>query len=327
MYSKIKFLLEAAVILGLSVGLLYYVKPDSKSVVSNENAVSKILELENRPGSAEHDGVPGAKGLTIYKPEMVDPGFVMLPLSGNAKVELRSLDGKLVHTWNVDAPRARILEDCRLLTLHGTKWGVEVQPWKGMRRKAHEYDWDGNIIWEVSMPGNAHHDIRRLENGNTLLVHRVLVPPSYKQKVIDPVRRKLPLRSDAIVEISPEGKKVWQWLMHEHVDVNSCGRQSCEENNKTARLGKQRIDWTHINTASVVPENHWYDEGHKAFKPGNIVTIPRNWWTIFVVDRESKEIVWDYTGDYEGGLQRGHEAYMIPKGYPGAGNILVLDNG
>jgi len=37
--------------------------------------------------------------------------------------------------------------------------------------------------------------------------------------------------------------------------------------------------------------------------------------------------VWKYTGDYKGGLRFSHEAQMIPKGYPGAGNIIIFDNG
>jgi len=48
---------------------------------------------------------------------------------------------------------------------------------------------------------------------------------------------------------------------------------------------------------------------------------------VYVVDKESKDIVWEYGGDYRGGISGGHEASMIPKGLPGAGNILVIDNG
>ena len=47
----------------------------------------------------------------------------------------------------------------------------------------------------------------------------------------------------------------------------------------------------------------------------------------FIVDKDSKQVVWRYTGTYQGGLSGGHEAHMIPQGFPGAGNILVFDNG
>jgi len=38
-------------------------------------------------------------------------------------------------------------------------------------------------------------------------------------------------------------------------------------------------------------------------------------------------VVWEYTGSYQGGLSGQHDSQMIGKGMPGAGNILIFDNG
>jgi len=46
-----------------------------------------------------------------------------------------------------------------------------------------------------------------------------------------------------------------------------------------------------------------------------------------IIDRESKEVVWTFRGNYLGGLGCPHEPYMIKKGMQGAGNILIFDNG
>jgi hypothetical protein len=55
-----------------------------------------------------------------------------------------------------------------------------------------------------------------------------------------------------------------------------------------------------------------------------------------IIDRETGQIVWrvgpDYSKNTEAGQKLGpvvgmHNAHMIPKGLPGAGNILVFDNG
>lgn len=55
--------------------------------------------------------------------------------------------------------------------------------------------------------------------------------------------------------------------------------------------------------------------------------LPRNWSTIYIINKDDGEIVWEYTGDYHGGLSGGDESHMIAPGLPGAGNVLVLDNG
>jgi hypothetical protein len=56
---------------------------------------------------------------------------------------------------------------------------------------------------------------------------------------------------------------------------------------------------------------------------------------IWIIDKKTKKIVWrvgpDFTASPElrklGQIVGQHHAHMIPKGLPGAGNILVFDNG
>ena len=122
----------------------------------------------------------------------------------------------------------------------------------------------------------------------------------YMKKVTEPERKLVNLRGTVICEVNPKGEVVWDWKEYEHLDVN---RYS-----KTDNL----VDWTHTNTAHVLPENQWYKQGHKAFKPGNILACQRHFDTAIIIDRETKEIVWSYTGDYRGGLGHPHEPLMIP---------------
>jgi len=81
-----------------------------------------------------------------------------------------------------------------------------------------------------------------------------------------------------------------------------------------------------MNTISPIPENKWYDAGDKRFKPGNILINPRNIDTLYIVDKETKKIVWEWTHNYKGGLSHCHETEMIEKGLPGEGNIILFDN-
>jgi len=63
------------------------------------------------------------------------------------------------------------------------------------------------------------------------------------------------------------------------------------------------------------------------FKPDNVMIGPRSLDTVYIIDRDTKKVVWSYSDDYMGGLSGQHEPHMIEKGLPGEGNILIFDNG
>ncbi|MCB0318415.1 MAG: aryl-sulfate sulfotransferase [Bdellovibrionales bacterium] len=265
--------------------------------------------------------------LKINQQDLVAPGYTLLPVNSTEKVFLVNNQGKVLHYWNFDADRARLLPNGHIIAVHGSKWGMRNDPWKKLRPVVREYDWKGKIVWEFTAPDIAHHDITRLENGNTIFPVRSVISGNYKDIINDDAKRSLQIRSDSIYEVDKTGKVVWHWDAHDHLDLNSCGRRKCKNFSGKANAKDQLADWTHINTTSIIPPNKWYDSGDKRFKPGNIMTLPRNWWMTFIIEKESGEIVWEYGGEYRGGLRGGHEAHMIPRGLPGAGNILIFDNG
>jgi len=118
----------------------------------------------------------------------------------------------------------------------------------------------------------------------------------------------------------------WTWYSHEHLDLDhyriiASPRWPPGEHNSTV------CDWTHVNTVQSLPENRWYDAGDERFRPGNVLISPRNLDTVYLIDHRSGEVVWQYTGDYFGGLSGQHEPHMIEPGLHGGGNILIFDNG
>ncbi|MCB0354898.1 MAG: aryl-sulfate sulfotransferase, partial [Bdellovibrionales bacterium] len=258
--------------------------------------------------------------LTVATDGQFSPGFTLYPVVGNAKVLLLSSSGETVHSWNIDADRARLLPNCHLLVVHGTKWGASISPWSDLKFAVREYDWEGKIVWEYRSQERIHHDIQRLDNDHTLFPVRTILSKPKHELIEDKRRRRLPsIRSDYILEIGPSGNTVWKWDAEERLDINSCGKPDCSQENPS--------DWTHINTVSPLPENRWFDAGDSRFRPGNLLVVLRNWWTTLIIDKLSGEVVWRYEGDYKGGLSGGHDATMIEKGLPGAGNILIFDNG
>jgi len=219
------------------------------------------------------------------------------------------MNGNMVNEISpVRAARAKLLKNGNILTVSGMAWST----WR-KEGDIKEYDWNGNLVWRYKPPGLAHHDVERLENGNTLLVYQEKVPREYLKRVKEPKRRTTIL-SDVVLEVTPDKKIVWEWHGYEHLDLNWYNPLT-------------HVDWMHTNTVHALPENRHYDAGDKRFKPGNVMISPRSLDTILLIDKETKEVVWSYHGNYNSGLQGQHDPRMIEKGLPGEGNILVFDNG
>jgi Arylsulfotransferase (ASST) len=255
------------------------------------------------------------------------PGFTLYPVSGTATVLLLNLSGRVVHTWSLDADRARLLPNGNLLVLHGSKWGLSQPHWRALRQVIREYDWNGNVVWEKRVEEPAHHDIQRLSNGHTLFLQRAYVPKSVRATFSDKARAQQRIRSDRIVELDGKGVEIWDWFAHEHINPETCGKRPCKLLSESLGAGGHAVDWTHMNTLSVLPENRWFAQGDTRFRPGNILTSARNHSTVYLIDKDSKNVVWQYSGSYKGGLSGGHEPTMIGPDLPGAGNILIFDNG
>jgi hypothetical protein len=269
-------------------------------------------------------------GTTIYKPADAYNSYIVISdhaVLGNhpdpkvvadSKVpdDIRIIDmnGTVVHTWKV-APnfnkRSRLLPNGHLVYV-------------GPNKTVFEYDWDGNVVWKHEGIGSMN-DMRVLPNGNKLLLAHEPIPEEFQRQVkdVDMGPRWAPryrgskerqLGAD-IYEVNAGGTVVWEWHAHDHLDLNRFSPATPEG------------DWLHANSIQPLPENKWYDGGDERFKPGNILVNARNIDMMYIVDKATKRVVWEGTHDYKGGMAHSHEAEMIEKGLPGAGNVLIFDNG
>ena len=217
-------------------------------------------------------------------------------------------------------------------------------------------DWDGEIVWkfdrtelvegrggEPRWMARMHHDWQRegspvgyyapnaepmVDQGRTLiLAHRNVLNPEISDKLLE---------DDYIVEITWDGDITWEWLASDHIDEYGF---SGEARNTLYRYpgwneARGSADWLHINAMSYVGPNRWYDEGDERFHPENVMWSSRQANIIAIVDR-SGAVVWKMGPDYRdvpalaelGQIVGQHHPHIIPKGLPGAGNLLVFDNG
>jgi hypothetical protein len=93
-------------------------------------------------------------------------------------------------------------------------------------------------------------------------------------------------------------------------------------------------DWLHVNSATYVGPNQWFDRGDTRFAPNNVIISSREASLLAIVGRDGS-IVWRLGPDFSESKELRairqiigqHHAHLIPKGLPGAGNVLVFDNG
>lgn len=262
-----------------------------------------------------------ATGTTLYKADQCYNGLTVIMLKGEngPDVALINMEGEPVKRWAMSqdkggVPRARLLPNGNLLILRN--------------QCVEEYDWDGTLVWEYTPRAGLrlHHDVEKTIEGNTLVLTREEVPEEIRSKAKEPERREM-LYADVIQEISPAKEVLWEWHQCEHLDINLCCKVPAPVDWWAGAENNTLVDWTHTNTIQSLPENHWFDEGDKRFRPGNVLMSLRQLDLVMIADRESKEIVWTYTGDYKGGMSGQHDSHMIEKGLPGEGNIIIFDNG
>ena len=270
-------------------------------------------------------------GTTIYDPDAAYSSYILISDhadKGNhasaavraqskvpGDVRLIDMNGNVVHTWNVDPyfnKRSRLLPNGHLVFVASDKRIIE-------------YDWDSNVVWQHQGIGSMN-DLRVLPNGNRLLIAHDPIPQSAQSKVEDVGEKIAPwwgprkrgseeqqLGAD-IYEVNLDGEVVWEWHAHDHLDLNLFS--------PLTPLG----DWLHGNSIAPLPENKWFDAGDKRFRPGNILFNARNINMMYIIDKQTGDVVWEGTHNYKGGMAHSHEPEMIVKGRPGAGNIILFDN-
>jgi hypothetical protein len=219
-----------------------------------------------------------------YRPEASAGGYSLV-LYRRRLPMIIDMNGRIIHAWpKVRAVgRARLLRDGRLAVI-------------GTDNLIKEYDWDGNLTWFYRLATDGdfpHHDLAILDNGNYLVLAR------------DKERHTCYLE-----EVDRQRRVVWSWRSIDHMA-------------DFPTWDVERKDPTHFNSIRELGPNRWFDAGDQRFRPGNILVSARHLSTVFIIDKRTGEVVWQYSK----GLDYQHEATMVDRGRPGEGLILVFNNG
>jgi len=302
-------------------------------------------------------------GTTIYKPDQTWNGYTIFDAQDGQGAILIDMNGNVVRQWQEissvpgpfrvfpggyimggDVPR---LPHQEAIVMKQFGWeGNEVWSYNQMEqvvtRVVENEDGTksgGDIVWS----SRQHHDWQRegspvgyyapgqeplVSNGKTLiLAHKNVTVPEISPKQLE---------DDYIYELSWDGKVVWEWLASDHVDEFGFSEEARNAIHRASGFSEARgsVDWLHINSLSYIGPNKWFDAGDERFHPDNMMISSREASFIAIINRAGN-IVWrmgpDYTQTKElaelGQILGQHNPHIIPAGLPGAGNLLVFDNG
>lgn len=260
-------------------------------------------------GVTVHDPIEAWAGLTLEISDL-EPYHTNAPQD----VRARDMDGTIVNQWFSPIPGWNIGELAK--PLDGGHILVLLYDLNNLsERVLVEMDWDGNLLWTfdpTSTDLDLHHDFHRRTNGFTAAVSRRLrvVPSINSGQVFD----------DTILFINAAGAKIGEWSSADHYDQLGLSQQT---KTQISGLTNGPHDVFHMNSIQELPANPWEASNPGAFRKGNILVSMRSLNRVFIVNVATRNISWILNVATIGQ----HHASMIEPGLPGAGNILVFDNG
>ena len=293
-------------------------------------------------------------GTTIYDPARAWSGYTVLSPLGTQAVLVIDMNGAVVKRWdgfnNSAGGPARVLPGGHVIAASGAR------PPHQESMELVQRDFDGNVVWQFSRgaqittadgkmiwSARQHHDWQRDDfpagyyspEYTPSTAPRTTLILSHDERM-QPKVADVMLGDDRLIEVNASGEIAWEWLAGDHIDEMGFAPDARAVIKAAAAFNKARgsFDWLHVNSATYVGPNQWFDKGDLRFAPDNVIISSREASIIAIVGRDGS-IVWRMGPDFSASRELRairqiigqHHPHLIPKGLPGAGNLLVFDNG
>lgn len=282
-------------------------------------------------------------------------GYTLFESSRSRFTYLIDNKGRLVHSWHspyLPALSNYLLEDGNLLHTAAVGNSHFTGGWAGGRVEL--LDWESNLLWAYEYSSDfhcQHHDVKRLPNGNILMLAWEL---KTRAEAIAAGRDSAKIWSnelwpDHIIEVNPTNDSiVWQWHTWDHLvqdyDSTKANYGVVADHSELVDVnytptGTAFADWLHSNTLDYHPQ---FDQ---------IILNVRDLGEVWVIDHSTTTDEarghsggrYDMGGDllyrwgnpeaYRAGgtkdrkLYGQHEAVWVEPRMPGAGHITLFNNG
>ena len=237
-------------------------------------------------------------GVTHHDPARSTPGYVLVAPCGGTEAFLVDYDGTVAHQWNVSSGLTfctKLLPNTNLFVNEHApvRKGVALTT-SGMMR---EYDRSSTIVWEHCDP-YQHHDAQRLRAGGAAYLAYTDIDEDQRSAIIGGIagsESPIGICGEAIRQVDEGGNVVWERHLHEF-------------GSPQFPLHPNANRWSSGHTNTIVE-----------LDDGNFLISSKVLNLVFILDRSSGEITWQYQNDEMGGQ---HDAQMLANG-----NVLVFANG
>src|SRR5687767_10133052 len=105
--------------------------------------------------------------------------------------------------------------------------------------------------------------------------------------------------SGSSIAVNEKGDIVWDWLASDRSDEMGFAPDARAVIKAAAAFNKARgsYDWLHVNSATYVGPNQWFDKGDMRFAPNHVIISSREASLIAIVGRDGS-IVWRMGPDF-----------------------------
>ncbi len=285
--------------------------------------------------------------------DKVNDGYILMSIIQSKDTLLMSNDGRIVNKWSSDyygGQSAYLLPNGNLLRTSSlpNAFGPSGQ-FGYVGGRLEEFNWDGQLVWSYELATDtlvAHHDIEPMPNGHILMLYfEKFTPEQAIAAGRDPalISAENQLWGEAIFELDPTTNQiVWEWHVWDHLiqdfDPAQANYGVVADHPEKVNINYMdpeeapNADWLHVNAIDYNPDTD------------QIILSPRTYSEIWIINHhttteEAKGSAgdlmyrWGNPATYDVGspedrpLYFQHDPNWIPDGYPGAGDILIFDNG
>jgi len=306
-------------------------------------------------------------GLFVNDTANVSPGYTLFGNSFSRSTHLIDTSGQVVQTWTGSGGQTSsyLLPNGDLLR-NTNKPAGRVFGSNGATGRIEELAWDSSVVWSFEMQTaqyQLHHDAIPLPNGNVLAIawerhtYAEAVAMGRNPSLTNPATNR-EVWSEAIFEIKPDrtdgegGDIVWEWHLSDHLVQNQFPGK---ENYGSVLRHPELVNLNYVPTG-IGADTHIADWAHWnaiAYNPNTdqIMVSSREFSEIWMIDHSTTtaqaashtggrsgrggDLIWRYgnLATWNAGTRQNqvlsfqHNVQWIADGLPGAGNILVFNNG
>ena len=293
------------------------------------------------------------------------PGYTLMSPMQSTNTYLLNNAGQYVHKWTSAYPPGRadyLLENGHLMRECMVKLPGTLSTGGGEGGRIEERDWAGNLVWAFDLNTSTnmcHHDFKVLPNGNLIMLvvekktTAEVLAAGFNPALLDTAITTTGgfMLSDYVIEVQPTrpygGKIVWEWHMWNHLI------QDFDSSKNNYGVVSNHVELVNANGPGIKIPQFWSHMNALDYNAqlDQIILSVRGNSEVMVIDHQTTTAQaaghtggrynkggdllyrWGAPQQYKRGtaasqmLYQQHDVQWIAPNCPGAGHILIFNNG